>query len=91
MRAERRQPTIAAVKILYMALSGSGDATRASIPFHLAVNGSLEVGHDVGLVLAGDATELLQRGTRESLQGVGLPPMRELFAKLREHEVPVYV
>jgi predicted peroxiredoxin len=79
------------MEILYMALSGSGDATRASIPLHLAVNGSLETGHDVGLVLAGDATELLKSETRETLQGVGMPPMRDLLAKVRQHEVPVYV
>jgi hypothetical protein len=43
------------MEILYMATSGSSDATRASIPLHLAVNGSVEVGHKVGVVLAGDA------------------------------------
>ena len=31
------------MKTLYMASSGPGDPTRASIPLHLAVNGSLEV------------------------------------------------
>ena len=44
------------MRILYLASAGSSDATRASIPFHLAVNGSLTVGHEVGVVLAGDAT-----------------------------------
>ncbi len=74
-----------------MATSGAADATRASIPWHLAVNGSVEVGQTVGMVLAGDATELLKAGTRESLAGIGLPPMRELFEKARQHEIPVYV
>lgn len=74
-----------------MASSGSSDPTRASVPVHLAVNGSIEVGHEVGLVLAGDATELLRPELLEAVEGVGLPPMRELFQKAREHEVPVYV
>lgn len=74
-----------------MATSGSSDATRASIPLHLAVNGSVEVGHTVGVVLAGDATELLKRDVRASLEGVGLPPIRELFDKARRHELTVYV
>lgn len=74
-----------------MATSGSSDATRASIPLHLAVNGSVEVGHTVGVVLAGDATELLKRDVRASLEGVGLPPIRELFDKARQHELTVYV
>src|ERR671911_2586229 len=46
--------TLRAMRILYLATSGAADPTRASIPLHLAVNGSLEVGHDVGIVLAGD-------------------------------------
>jgi predicted peroxiredoxin len=74
-----------------MATSGRADPTRASIPLHLAVNGSLEVGHTVGIVLAGDAAELVKADTREQLEGVGLPPARDLFAKVRQYEVPVYV
>lgn len=74
-----------------MATNGSSDATRASIPLHLAVNGSIEAGHTVGLVLAGDATELLKPETRESMEGVGLPPVRELFEKAQHHEIPIYV
>ena len=74
-----------------MSTAGSSDATRASIPLHLAVNGSLEVGHDVGVVLAGDATELLKTGVRDSVEGVGVPPLRELLAKARQHNVPIYV
>ena len=74
-----------------MATSGSADATRASIPIHLAVNGSVEAGQMPLLMLAGDATELVLAATRETLEGVGVPPVRELFAKVRQHEVPVFV
>jgi predicted peroxiredoxin len=79
------------MKALYMATSGASDPTRASIPLHLAVNGSLEVGHTVGIVLAGDATELLISDRREAVEGLGVPPVRELIAKARDHEVPIYV
>jgi predicted peroxiredoxin len=79
------------MRTLYMATSGPADPTRASIPLHLAVNGSLEVGHTVGIVLAGDATELAKADVREHLEGVGVPPARDLLAKARQHEVPVYV
>ena len=74
-----------------MATVGQSDPTRASIALHLAVNGSLEIGHTVGIVLAGDATELVKADVREHLEGVGLPPLRDLIAKARQHEVPVYV
>jgi predicted peroxiredoxin len=79
------------MQILYLAVSGSSDPTRASIPLHLAVNGSVEVGHTVGVVLAGDATELVKPAVREAVEGTGVPPMRDLFTKARTHEVPIYV
>jgi predicted peroxiredoxin len=74
-----------------MATAGASDPTRASIPLHLAVNGSLEVGHTVSVLLAGDATELVKPSLRDAAEGIGVPPVRELMSKAREHEVPVYV
>ena len=85
------RPYPCTMRTLYMVTSGAADPTRASIPLHLAVNGSVEVGHTVGVVLAGDATELVKGATRESMAGVGLPPMRDLFAKAGQHGIPVYV
>jgi predicted peroxiredoxin len=79
------------MKITYFASAGTADPTRASIPLHLAANGSVEVGHDTSIVLGGDATELLLGDAAERTEGVGVPPLRELLAKLREHEVPVFV
>jgi predicted peroxiredoxin len=79
------------MRILYMAASGASDPTRASIPWHLAVNGSAEVGQSASIVLAGDASEMLKADARDSMEGVGLPPLRELVAKARQHEVPVFV
>ena len=79
------------MRVLYVTSSGSSDPTRASIPLHLAVNGSVEIGHEVGLVLAGDATEFLLREVLDDVEGVGVPPARELLSKAREHEVPIYV
>jgi hypothetical protein len=43
------------------------------------------------VVLAGDGADLARRATREEVHGVGLPQLRELFAALVEHQVPVYV
>lgn len=79
------------MKTLFMATSGSSDPTRASIPIHLAVNGSLDVGHSVAIVLAGDATELLKADVRDHLEGIGVPAMRELLAKARQHNVDIHV
>ena len=79
------------MKMLLWATSGAGDATKASIPLHIAANGCLEIGHETGIILAGDAAEIIIGDTAETMEGVGIPPVRELLAKLRDHSVPVYV
>jgi hypothetical protein len=79
------------MKFVYMVTTGTDDPTKASLPLHLAANGSLEVGHDTSVLLAGDATEMLLGDNLEQMQGIGVPPVRELIAKLRDHSVPVYV
>jgi predicted peroxiredoxin len=79
------------MKLLYIVTKGTNDATLASVPLHIAANGSLEVGQEVSVVLAGDATELVIGENALHVEGVGVPPMRELLSKLEEHRVPVYV
>jgi predicted peroxiredoxin len=79
------------VKILYLATSGSSDPTKASLPLHIAANGSVEAGQECTVVLAGDATELVSKEAADGLEGVGVPPARELFQKLLDNAVPVYV
>jgi len=79
------------MKITYFVSAGAADATRALIPLHLAANGSVEIGQETTIVLGGDATELLVGDTVGALEGVGVPPARDLLAKLREHAVPVFV
>ena len=79
------------MKIVYLSAAGAADPTRASIPVHLAVNGSAVVGHEPVIVLAGDATDLLRAGAADAVTGLGVPPMRELLAKVRDQELPVYV
>ena len=79
------------MKVLYIVTKGTGDATLASVPLHIAANGSIEIGQEVSVVLAGDATELVVGENAQSLEGLGVPPMRELLSKLKEHRVPVYV
>jgi predicted peroxiredoxin len=79
------------MKVLYLATTGAGDPTKASIPLHIAANGSVEAEQECAVVLAGDGAELASQQTAEGVEGVGVPPARELFKKLRDNEVPVYV
>ncbi len=79
------------MKILYLATAGAADPTRASIPLHIAANGSVGEGQECAVVLVGDATELVSREKAERVEGVGIPPLKELLQKLLEHQAPVYV
>lgn len=79
------------MRILYLATAGAADPTRASLPLHLAANGSVVEGQVCAVALAGDATELVSRETAEQVEGVGIPPARELLQKLLDNQVPVYV
>lgn len=79
------------MRILYFGTTGPVDPTKASIPLHIAANGSIDLGQECAVALAGDATELARRETAESVEGVGIPPVRELWQKLRDNEVPIYV
>ena len=79
------------MRILYLAASGADDPTRASLPLHIAANGAVEAGQECAVALAGDAVELAKRELAEAVEGVGIPPARDLLNKLRDHEVPIYV
>jgi predicted peroxiredoxin len=79
------------MKFVYMATKGTEDPTLASIPLHMALNGSVEIGHDVSIVLVGHAAEIVLGENPEMIEGIGVPPMRELLAKARDHNVPVYL
>ena len=71
--------------------SGAADPTRASLPWHLAVNGSIEARQTARIVLAGDAAEIVKAQVRDAIEGVGVPALRELVAKAAEHSVPIHV
>ena len=79
------------MKILYLASAGTADPTRASIPLHLAANGSVDQGQECAVVLVGDGTELVSREKAECLAGVGIPPAKELLQKLLDNQIPVYI
>jgi len=79
------------MKILFWILTGVANPTRASVPLHIAANGALELGDEPVILLAGDGTEYLLGDNLEAAEGVGVPPLRDLFAKLRHYQVPVYI
>ncbi|MDQ3778935.1 MAG: hypothetical protein M3354_00090 [Chloroflexota bacterium] len=78
-------------KLLYVATHGPDDPTKAWMPIHLAVNGATEAGIEAEVNLAGDASVLIQDQYIATLTPVGLPPLKELMAKVQDKGIPVFV
>lgn len=78
-------------KLLITILVGPVDATRASLGFHMAVNGAVKNRIDTSIAMAGDAVELLKPGVAEQVRGVGVPPLAELLSGCANAGVKIYV
>ena len=79
------------MRILYLLTTGAADPTKASLPVHLAVNGSVAIGDQPEILIAGDGAEFLVGDTIADAKGLGVPPLSELFGFVREHRIPVHV
>ncbi len=78
-------------KLFITTLVGAADQTRASIPFHLAANGAAKTGVETSVGLMADASELLKPGVVDTIRGVGVPPLRDLFESCRGSGIKFYV
>lgn len=77
-------------KLLYSGSHGPEDPTRASFPFHMA-KGAKEAGHEPAIVLSADAPFLLNDSVRDSVFGVGMPPLKDLFQFAVDNRIPIFV
>ncbi|HKC20119.1 MAG TPA: hypothetical protein VKE27_10865 [Candidatus Dormibacteraeota bacterium] len=77
--------------LLIVTATGPEEPTRASVPFHIAVNGAAPGGTEAAIALAGDAAELIKPDVIANVIGVGLPPLRDLVDKCLEQNLRVYV
>lgn len=77
--------------LLIVTATGPNDATRSSIPFHIAANGAAPANVEVGIAFAGDAADLLKPAVAADVRGVGIPPLTELMAKCVAGQVRFYV
>ena len=78
------------VRQLFIGTHGSEDPTKATFPFLIA-SGAIDAGHEPAIILMGDAAVLMSDTVIDSIQGVGLPPLKELVAKVIENKVPIHV
>lgn len=77
--------------LLIVTAAGAEDPTRASVPFHIAVNGARPAGTEVAIALAGGAAEVIKPDVTANVVGLGVPPLRDLLDKCLDQGVPIYV
>ena len=77
------------MKFLYISSHGTEDPTRATLPFLMA-KGAKEAGHDVEVALMGDSVVLFNEGMASSVQGVGMPALKELMQFAKDSKIAVY-
>jgi len=69
---------------------GTDDPTMATLPF-MAAKTAKEQGHDVVLWLWNEAVTLGRKGTAEHVQGVNLPPVKDLLVAVQAAGVSIWV
>jgi hypothetical protein len=69
---------------------GSENPTRANFPFVWAA-ALREMGHEVRMELAGDATVLMRSVVARNVSAVGWPPLSEAFDKVVALKIPIFV
>jgi predicted peroxiredoxin len=77
-------------RFFVFSMVGSENPTRANFPFVWAA-ALRELGHEVRLELAGDATVLMRTVVANNVTAVGWPPLGQAFAKVVELKIPVFV
>jgi len=76
--------------LMYVGLHGTDDPTLATLPFVVAT-GAATAEIDACVVLLGEAAILAKPGMINSANGVGFPPLAEVWQKVRDFKIPVYV
>ena len=77
-------------KLLYIGTAGTEDPTRATFPFLMA-KGAIDAGHEAGIILMGEAAPLIKDSIAAQVQGVGIPPLKELTEFLFARQVRISV
>jgi uncharacterized protein involved in oxidation of intracellular sulfur len=77
-------------KLLYVGTHGTDDPTRATFPFLMA-KGAIEAGHETGIILMGEAAPLIKDSIAGHVQGIGVPPLKELMEFLVQRNVRISV
>jgi len=85
-----RKKVIIMASQLFIGTHGSEDPTKATFPFIMA-SGALDAGYKTAIVLVGDSVVLMNNTVADNIHGVGIPPLKELLAKVVSAKIPIYI
>tara|TARA_B100001146_G_C16092562_1_gene395715 strand:+ start:563 stop:733 length:171 start_codon:yes stop_codon:yes gene_type:complete len=54
-------------------------------------NGAIDTGHETGIILMRESDSLIEGSLSQQVQGVGIPPLKELIEFSVAREVPISV
>ncbi len=77
-------------KVLFIGTHGTDDPTRATFPF-MEAKGAIEAGHETGIILMMEAVRLIKDHIAVQVQGIGVPPLKELMDWLFARNVRISV
>ena len=77
-------------KVLFVGTHGTDDPTRATFPF-MEAKGAIEAGYETGIILMMEAAPLIKDLVAAQVQGIGVPPLKELMDFLFAHSVRISV
>lgn len=78
------------MKVIVCVSSGTDDRTRATLGM-LAAKAAVAQGHEVVIWLQGEAASIANKNVYDKIQGINMPPMKDIVASLIGDKVPVWV
>ena len=77
------------MKFLITSSYGSENPTRTTLAW-LQAKGAVEAGHEATISLLGDSVVVLREEVAEHIQGMGLPPIKDLIQFARDNKITVF-
>ncbi len=78
------------MKVIVSITSGTDDPTRATLGM-LAAKSAVAQGHDVVIWLQGEAANIASKHIYDKIQGINMPPMKDIVASLLADNIPLWV
>src|SRR5215510_851905 len=88
-QATAQGPSKRKLKIVMRSGWGTDAPTRGSFVFAHAL-ALADAGHDVQIILTGEATYLMRKATVDAVKPIGWPPLNDMMEKIVAKRLPVF-